>query len=71
MKPLCASLFTCGEHETMERKSEAMGTVGTGSKDVAGIIRRPNDVWVLPASRIKQILRGTFLENPTLPPAMR
>lgn len=55
----------------MERKSEAMGTVGTGSKDVAGIIRRPNDVWVLPASRIKQILRGTFLENPTLPPAIR
>ena len=53
----------------MERKADAMGSVGTGSKDVTGVIRRPNDVWVLPAARIKQILRGTFLENPAVPPA--
>jgi hypothetical protein len=49
---------------TMERKTESVGTMGTGSTDAAGAIRRPNDVWVLPAARIKQILRGTFLENP-------
>lgn len=55
----------------MERKAEAMGTTGTGSKDAFGAIRRPNDVWVLPAARIKQILRGTFLESPPVPPAMR
>lgn len=48
----------------MERKAEAAGTTGTGSTDASGAIRRPNDVWVLPAARIKQILRGTFLENP-------
>lgn len=53
----------------MERKTDAMGTVGTRSNDVMGAIRRPNDVWVLPAARIKQILRGTFLENPVVPPA--
>ena len=53
----------------MERKTESMSTMGmaTGSKDGAGAIRRPNDVWVLPAARIKQILRGTFLENPEYP----
>lgn len=48
----------------MERKTDAMGMPGTGSTDAIGAIRRPNDVWVLPAARIKQILRGTFLENP-------
>ena len=48
----------------MERKTETMGTMGTGQKDASGAIRRANDVWVLPAARIKQILRGTFLENP-------
>jgi hypothetical protein len=55
----------------MERKTQAMGTTGTGSNDASGAIRRPNDVWVLPAARIKQILRGTFLESPAAPPAMR
>ena len=48
----------------MERKTQAVGTTGTGSIEASGAIRRPNDVWVLPAARIKQILRGTFLENP-------
>ena len=48
----------------IERKTNAVGTAGTGSTDASGAIRRPNDVWVLPAARIKQILRGTFLENP-------
>jgi hypothetical protein len=55
----------------MERKTDAVGTTGTGSSDVMGAIRRPNDVWVLPAARIKQILRGTFLENPAVPSATR
>lgn len=48
----------------MERKASTAGSTGTGSTDAMGAIRRPNDVWVLPAARIKQILRGTFLENP-------
>jgi hypothetical protein len=64
MKTAASCLFTSGDNTTMERKTEAMGTMGTGSKDASGAIRRPNDVWVLPAARIKQILRGTFLENP-------
>ena len=51
----------------MERKAESMSTMGNGSNDASGAIRRPNDVWVLPAARIKQILRGTFLENPESP----
>ena len=55
----------------MERKTETMGTTGTGSNDAMAAIRRANDVWVLPAARIKQILRGTFLENPVVPPALR
>lgn len=50
---------------TIERKANAVGGMtGSGSTDAMGAIRRPNDVWVLPAARIKQILRGTFLENP-------
>lgn len=49
---------------TIERKMDAASAMGTGTKDASGAIRRPNDVWVLPAARIKQILRGTFLENP-------
>lgn len=48
----------------MERTAVSVGKTGTGSIDASGAIRRPNDVWVLPAARIKQILRGTFLENP-------
>jgi hypothetical protein len=64
MKPAASCLFTFGDKSTMERKTAVMGTAGTGSTDASGAIRRPNDVWVLPAARIKQILRGTFLENP-------
>jgi hypothetical protein len=71
MKREAPLLFTSGDNTTMERKTEMMGTAGTGSKDAMGAIRRPNDVWVLPAARIKQILRGTFLENPPAPPATR
>lgn len=55
----------------MERKAEAVGKTSTRAKDSSGAIGRPNDVWVLPAARIKQILRGTFLENPAAPTAMR
>jgi hypothetical protein len=64
MKAAAFCLFMLGDNTTMDRKLDAMGTLGTGSKDASGAIRRPNDVWVLPAARIKQILRGTFLENP-------
>lgn len=52
----------------MERTAGLMGKTATGSVDASGAIRRPNDVWVLPAARIKQILRGTFLENPDQTP---
>lgn len=55
----------------MDRTANAVGTAGTASNDGSGAIRRANDVWVLPAARIKQILRGTFLENPVVPPATR
>ena len=51
---------------TIERKANAVGGMtGSGSTDAMGAIRRPNDILSpRTVGRIKQILRGTFLENP-------
>jgi hypothetical protein len=51
----------------MERNTQATGMTESGSSDARGAMRRPNDVWVLSAARIKEVLRGTFLENPAVP----
>jgi hypothetical protein len=51
----------------MDQKTQATGVTETGKIDPSGATRPSNGVWVLPAARIKALLRGTFLESPAVP----
>lgn len=51
----------------MNRTEGSSAGTATSNNDAgaAVAVQRANGVWVMPAARIKQILRGTFLENPS------